>query len=229
MRLLLIDSDRDFMAVLAKALRDKGFEVETISDGREGLDKALGSNYDVVVADACLSGITCRKFVRSLAESGKCTPVIIMGSRQNMAQMITSTGCGANDYLFKPFSMDELLLRLAIVNTGSRKDPEDKGAMTFSNITLDVNAMELQCGERSVCLTKKEAAIMRYMMSNTQGVIHKEKMFSHIWGFDSQADIAGIEVYLCRLRKLLNHIGSNISIESVRGVGYRMVDLNRGK
>ncbi len=229
MRLLLVDGDRDLLAVLAKALRDKGFEAEAILDGREGLDKALGDDFDAVVADACLSGVTCKKFVRSLAESGKGTPVIIMGSRQNMMPLVNASGCGAHDYLFKPFSIDELLLRLAIVNTGSRKDPEGNGAMGFSNVTLDMNAMELRCGETSVCLTKKEVAIMRYMISNAQGVIHKEKMFSHIWGFDSQADIAGIEVYLCRLRKLLNRIGSGISIESVRGVGYRMIDLNKSK
>ena len=229
MRLLIIDGDRDLLVMLARTLRSKGHEVETIPDGREGLDKALESDYDVVVADACLTGVTCRKLVRSLAESGKSTSVIIMGSRQNMTPLVTAAGCGANDYLFKPFSTDELLLRLAIAKTNSRNEQEENGALSFSNVMLDVSAMELRCGENAVCLTKKEAAIMRYLISNAQSVIHKEKMFANIWGFDSQADIAGIEVYLCRLRKLLHHIGSRISIESVRGVGYRMVDLNRDK
>lgn len=215
MKLLLVEDDRKLNEALAHLLKESGYIVDTASDGVMGVELACTDVYDVIILDRmlpCLDGISVLKEIRGV---GIGTPVLFLTARDSLEDKVEGLNAGADDYLVKPFFADELLARLRVLIR--RKGRELVGdEIRAAGLTLDPLGGEVRQGEEIVQLTVKESALLELLMINVGKVVTKDRIMEKVWGYNSDIDLAGIDVYIHHLRKKLE-----ISkIKTVRGVGY---------
>ncbi len=188
-------------------------------DGVSGLDAAMTGIYDVIILDINLPKMNGFDVLRSLRISKITTPVLLLTAKDEIADKVTGLDNGADDYMTKPFSTDELLARIRSLgrrNAGAVCE----NVLTFSDITLNLSTYELSCGSSSLKLGLKEFCIMELFCRNGTAIISKEKLIEKIWGYDSNAEYNNVEVYISFIRKKLLHISSEVTVKTVRGVGY---------
>ncbi|MCQ2464961.1 MAG: response regulator transcription factor [Oscillospiraceae bacterium] len=188
-------------------------------DGVSGLDAAMTGIYDVIILDINLPKMNGFDVLRSLRISKITTPVLLLTAKDEIADKVTGLDNGADDYMTKPFSTDELLARIRSLgrrNAGAVCE----NVLTFSDITLNLSTYELSCGSSSLKLGLKEFCIMELFCRNGTAIISKEQLIEKIWGYDSNAEYNNVEVYISFIRKKLLHISSEVTVKTVRGVGY---------
>lgn len=218
MNILLIEDELALSASLSKLLKKRNYSVDAAYDGASGEEAALTGIYDVIILDIMLPGKNGLDVLRSLRGSGIKTPVLILTSKSRISERIEGLDAGADDYLCKPFSTNEMLARLRAL-TRRRGEIEDNVLYT-GETSLDKSSHKLEHGEKSVSLTKKEFLLIEQLMRNKGQIVTKELLISKIWGTDSSIEYNAIEVYVSLLRKKLEAINSNERIRLVRGVGY---------
>jgi len=223
-RVLIIEDEAEIISFLKPELSYEGYEVEAVSDGREGLEKIQNEKYDIILLDIMLPGLNgievCRR-VRKFSD----IPIIMLTARDQIMDRVTGLDTGANDYLTKPFAIEELLARIRSVlrtcSAGSHPG-ETKQFLSFKDITLNQSFGEIQKGELIIDLTKKEYQLLEFMIKNKNNVLTREQILNAVWGYDYIGDTNVVDVYVSYLRNKLEDNVKEKYITTVRGIGFIM-------
>ena len=221
MKLLLVEDEKQLSEALQQILIKNKYTVDAVYNGDEGLDYALTGVYDVIILDIMLpklNGIEILKMIRKRKIS---TPVILLTAKGSVEDRILGLDSGADDYLPKPFSPDELLARLRAL-TRRNGDFINENILEFSDIKLNLSTYDMEVNDNSITLTQKEFEILKYFMQRPKLVVSKDDLITKLWGFDSDIEHNSIEVYISFLRKKLAYVESNVKITTIRRVGYRL-------
>ena len=218
MRLLVAEDELYLAEALEEILKNNKYSVDVVHDGEAALDYALSGIYDAIILDVMMPKMDGFAVVRALRDKAMQTPVLMLTARAGVADKVQGLDSGADDYLTKPFSAEELLARLrALIR---RPTQIVSNELALGDIILNLDAYTLQCDTRSVRLSLKEFEIMRLLLSNPTAVVPKEDMLLKIWGSESDAEDNNVEVYISFLRKKLFYLSSTVTITTVRRVGY---------
>ena len=219
MRLLLAEDELSLSRALVHILEKNHYSVDPVYNGKDALDYLENGNYDAVILDImmpCMDGITVLKKLRS---EGNQIPVLILSAKSEVDDKVLGLDCGANDYLTKPFDSKELLAR---IRTMTRSIQAVDSKLTFGNITLDRATYELSSSTNSFRLANKEFQMMEILMTAPKQLVSTERFFEKIWGYDSDAELNVVWVYVSYLRKKLNALNANIQIKATRNAGYSL-------
>ena len=223
MRILLAEDEKALSKAIVKIFEKNNYSVDAVYDGEEALDYLETGCYDAAVLDIMMpkmDGITLLKTIRS---KGNQIPVLMLTARSDVEDRVPGLDSGANDYLPKPFDTRELLARIRSI-TRSKTAADTK--LTVGNITLDRATFELSSPSGSFRLANKEYQMIEYLMVNPHRIISTDMFMEKIWGYDNEAEINVVWVYLSYLRKKLTALGANIQIRSSRNAGYSLEDAN---
>ena len=220
MRLLLAEDERALSKALATILERSNYSVDTVYDGEAALEYLAADNYDGVILDIMMpkkDGITVLKELRS---RGSKIPVLILTAKSEVDDKVLGLDSGANDYLTKPFHSRELLARIRAMTR--EQTVQATSRLQVGNITLDRATFELSSPTGRLRLANKEFQMLELLMSNPRSLISTERFMEKIWGFDSEAEIHVVWVYISYLRKKITSIGSQVKIRAARGLGYSL-------
>ena len=223
MRILLAEDEKALAKAIVKIFEKNNYSIDAVYDGEDALAYIESGNYDAAVLDIMMpkmDGITVLKKVRSL---GNQIPILMLTAKSEIEDRVLGLNSGANDYLPKPFDTRELLARIHAI---TRSKSQTATKLTFGNITLDRATFELSSPTGSFRLANKEFQMMEYFLSNPRHIISAEQFMEKIWGFDSEAEINVVWVYISYLRKKLTALGADIQIKALRNVGYSLETCN---
>jgi two-component system, OmpR family, response regulator MprA len=223
-RILVVDDDRSVREALRRALTLGGYEVEAVEDGRQALARLATSTPDAVVLDIGLPEIDGLEVARRLRGAGDRTPILMLTARDAVADRIDGLDAGADDYLVKPFDLDELIARLRALLRRSLMADDGHGVLRFADLVLDVSAHEARRGERRIDLTRTEFLLLELLMLNPRIVLSRSTIHERVWGYDFGPASNSLGVYIGYLRKKLEEDGEPRLIHTVRGVGYVLRD-----
>lgn len=223
MRLLLVEDEIQLSEALTQILSKNKYMVDAIYDGESGLDYALADIYDVIILDIMLPKLNGLEMLKRLRKNNINTPVILLTAKGEIEDKVKGLDSGADDYLAKPFSVEELLARLRAL-TRRQSDIINENLLEVGDIRLNISTYELEGPSNSIKLSLKEFEIIKFFMQRPKSIVTKEDLITKIWGYDSNTEYNNIEVYISFLRKKLGYIKSLTTIVTVRGVGYRLED-----
>jgi len=218
-RILLVEDEVGLSDALIQIFRKNKYIADACYDGESGLDNALSDIYDMIVLDVMLPKMNGLDVLREIRRHKLTTPVLLLTAKDSVADKVAGLDVGADDYLTKPFSTDELLARIRSLYR-RKSNVICENALHWSDLTLNLSTYELFCGEHSMKLGLKEFSMMELFMKNGSTILSKETLIIKIWGYESDAENNNVEVYVSFLRKKLAHIRSKVVIKTVRGVGY---------
>ena len=224
MKILIIEDEKLLADSLKALLEKKGFDVECVYDGESGAEYAETGVYDLLILDVMMPKMDGFEVARSVRAKRCGTPILMLTARSGLEDRIRGLNAGADYYLTKPFDRRELL---ACVNALLRRQGNQVDELSLGNTSLDLSSCTLICGENSVRLSAKEFDVMRFLLQSKDSVLSKEVILAKVWGYDSSAVENHVEVYVGFLRKKLAAIGSDVRIEAVRRLGYRLEVENK--
>ena len=219
MKILIIEDEKLLADSLKTLLQKKGFTVECVYDGESGAEYAETGVYDLLILDVMMPKMNGYQVARSVRAKRCGTPILMLTARSGLEDRIEGLNAGADYYLTKPFDSRELL---ACINALLRRQGNQVDELTLGNTALDLSTSNLLCGSRSVRLSAKEFDVMRYLFQARGSIVSKEAILARVWGYDSNAVENNVEVYIGFLRKKLSSIGSNVTIQSFRRLGYQL-------
>lgn len=217
MRILLAEDERSLSRAVI-ALLEKN---NSVDDGQEALEYLEAGNYDALILDLMMPKMDGLTVLRTLREQGNPIPVLILTAKSEVDDKVLWLDTGANDYLTKPFSTQELMARIRAM-TRSQTGGQVTSRLTFGNITLDQATFELSSPAGSFRLANKEFQMMEMLMRNPRQIIPTERFLERIWGYDSEVELSVVWVYISYLRKKLSALRSNIQIKVTRNAGYSL-------
>ena len=221
MKLLLVEDEKQLSEALQQILIRNKYSVDAVYNGEEGLLYALSGVYDVIILDIMLSKLNGLEILKTIRKKGIATPTILLTAKASIEDKIFGLDCGADDYLPKPFSTDELLARLRAL-TRRNGGFINENILEFSDIKLNLSTYDMEVNDNSITLTQKEFEILKYFMQRPKLVVSKDDLITKLWGYDSDVEYNNIEVYISFLRKKLAYVESNAKITTIRRVGYRL-------
>jgi two-component system response regulator MprA len=220
MRILVVDDEQPLRDALERALRTERYAVETLEDGTQALErmKTGGNEIDAIVLDVLMPGIDGLEVCRRLRVSGDKTPVLMLTARVEVEDRVAGLDAGADDYVTKPFDLEELLARLRALlrRAGS---PSDQ-VLRFADIVLDPVAHEVHRGDRLIEVTRTEFLLLELFLLNPRQVLSRSIIFERVWGYDFGPSSNSLEVYIGYLRRKTEAGGEPRLVHTVRGVGY---------
>ena len=219
MKILVIEDEKLLADSIQALLTKKGFDVETVYDGERGAEYAELGIYDLLILDVMMPKMNGYEVARKIRAQRCGTPILMLTAKSNVEDRIMGLNAGADYYLTKPFDSRELL---ACINALLRRQGSQVDEVVYGNTSLDLSSGTLVCGTDSVRLSAKEFDIMRFLLQSGERNLSKEVILARVWGYDSDAVENHVEVYVGFLRKKLKSIGSNISIEAIRRMGYHL-------
>ena len=219
MKILIIEDEKLLAESLRTLLETKGFDVETVFDGISGQEYAELGIYDLLILDVMLPGLDGYQLAKNIRNKRCGTPILMLTAKSALEDRIKGLNAGADYYLTKPFDTRELL---ACINALLRRQGSQVDELVYGNTSLDLSSGTLICGTENLRLSAKEFDVIRLLFQNPNRNHSKEVILAHVWGYDSNATENHVEVYIGFLRKKLNAIGSNVSIVSIRKLGYHL-------
>lgn len=220
MRLLLAEDEKALSKALATILERNNYSVDAAYDGQEALDYLEAGNYDGVILDIMMPKVDGITVLREIRKKGSLIPVLLLTAKSEVDDKVLGLDAGANDYLTKPFNSRELLARIrAMTRT---QTAQANSQLKIGNVTLDRATYELSTSSGSYRLANKEFQMMEMLMSNPKNLISSERFMEKIWGYDSEAEINVVWVYISYLRKKLAVLHANIQIKAMRNAGYTL-------
>lgn len=219
MKILVIEDEVLLADSLKALLQGKGFEVECVYDGADGAAYAETGVYDLLILDVMMPKMNGYEVARKVRADRCGTPILMLTAKAELEDEINGLNAGADYYLSKPFDSRKLL---ACINALLRRQGPQVNELVVGNTSLDLATCTLNCGNNRIRLSAKEFEVMRFLMSSHGQILPKELILCRVWGFESNAVENHVEVYVGLLRKKLDHIGSDICIETVRRMGYLM-------
>jgi len=218
-RILVVDDDKRIAASVRRALAYEGYKVEVAHDGQSALNAARASQPDLVVLDVMMPGIDGVEVCRRLREAGDETAVLMLTAKAEVPDRVAGLDAGADDYLVKPFAYEELLARVRSLLR--RNQPGTTGdRLTYADVRVDVDAMEVYRGERLVDLTALEFRLFEYFIRNPRVVLSRSQILIEVWGLDAETTSNVVDVYIRYLRQKLEAGGEARLLRTVRGAGY---------
>lgn len=218
MRILVVDDEPAVRDAVQRALKLESYQVETASDGAEALKALTVASPDLVILDLLMPRVDGLEVCRRLRAAGDSTPVLMLTARDSVANRVEGLDAGADDYLVKPFALDELLARVRALLR--RSSPEGQQLLKFSDLTMDTTSREVKRGSRAIELTRTEFLLLELFLNNPRRVLTREIILDRVWGFDFGPESNSLEVYIGYLRKKMEVDGEPRLIHTIRGVGY---------
>ena len=219
MKLLLAEDERSLSRAIIHILQKNNYTADAVYDGLSALDYLAAGDYDGVILDIMMPKLDGISVLRTLRAQGNPVPVLMLTAKAEIDDKVLGLDCGANDYLTKPFDTRELLARIRAM-TRSQEGKDSR--LSFGNITLDRASFTLASPTGSFRLANKEYQMMEILMSNPHNLVSAERFLEKIWGFDSDAEINVVWVYISYLRKKLAALHANVQIKAVRNAGYTL-------
>jgi len=218
MRLLYAEDEKSLARAVSTILVKNNYSVDVVYDGESALDYLSTENYDGAILDVMMPKLDGIEVLRRIRQRGDSTPVLLLTARSEIDDRVTGLDSGANDYLTKPFDMKELLARIRAMTRVLSVQPDK--TISFGKVTLDCASYDLSGPSGSTKLAGKEFQMMEMLMRNPRKLVSTEAFMDRIWGYDSEAELNIVWVYISTLRKKLKGIGADIEIKAQRGVGY---------
>ena len=221
-KILLVEDEEKLARMVELELRYEGYQVDKSFDGRSGLERALSGEYDLVLLDIMLPQLSGMEVLRRLRKEGVQLPVIMLTARDSVVDKVSGLDSGADDYITKPFAIEELLAR---IRAALRKRPAQaaeppRSLLTAGPLTMDTDRHEVSVNGEGVELTRREFDLLRYLLENKERVISRESLLDHVWGFDFVGETNSVDVYIRFLRSKIDEAFDIKLIHTVRGVGY---------
>ncbi|WP_284232880.1 response regulator transcription factor [Mycobacterium antarcticum] len=221
MRILVVDDDRAVRESLRRSLAFNGYTVDLAQDGLEALEMIGSDRPDALVLDVMMPRLDGLEVCRQLRSTGDDLPILVLTARDSVSERVAGLDAGADDYLPKPFALEELLARMrALLRRRVLPDDRDSATMTFSDLSLDPVTREVTRGERQISLTRTEFALLEMLIANPRRVLTRGRILEEVWGFDFPTSGNALEVYVGYLRRKTEAEGEQRLIHTVRGVGY---------
>ncbi|CAI6046941.1 response regulator transcription factor [Cohnella sp. JJ-181] len=218
--ILVIDDDDKITSLLRRSLAFEGYEVSTASSGPAGLGIVADKSADLIILDVMMPGIDGWEVCRRLRTAGINVPVLMLTAKDDVQDRVRGLDLGADDYLVKPFALEELMARVRAL---MRRRPEPAGEnnrLRFEDLVLDVDGREAIRGDNRIELTAKEFDLLHLFMQNPKRVLSRDQIMDKIWGYDYSGESNVLEVYVAMLRQKLEEFGDKRLIQTVRGAGY---------
>ena len=226
MRILVIEDSIRLADTISDALKKENYLVDSVYDGLSGYDNAASDIYDIVILDLMRPKMNGYDVLSKLRKTGHNVPVIILSAKTELEDKLLGFMNGADDYVTKPFEIQELLMRIqAICRRNLNQNPS---LLQEGNLLLDLDSCELKNSdtEKSMKISGKELQLLEFFLINHNQVLEKEQITTKIWGYDSDAEYNNVEVYVSFLRRKFKHLKINVNIRSIRGIGYILEESN---
>ena len=218
MRILLVEDEHRISASIKKGLEQENYAVDVAYDGQSGYDLASTEDYDLIILDLMLPVLDGLTVCKKLRNAGFHTPILILTARGQVQDKVIGLNTGADDYLTKPFSFEELLARIRAL---SRRPKQSlPSTLEFAGLTLDPSSFQVKKNGQKIDLTSREFSLLEYLLKNPQKILTRDQIISHVWNYDSDILPNTVEVYIRNLRR---KIGGSL-IHTIRGFGYRLGD-----
>ena len=227
MRILVIEDEENLADVVASSLRKEKYLVDNCNDGEDGLYNALSGAYNLIILDVMLPGVNGFDILKEIKDNNVDTKVIMLTARAELEDKLSGLTSGADDYITKPFHIEELIARVNIqLRKGNAKKIID--ILEFEDLRLYLKTSKIESintGE-SIEVSLKEFQLLEYLMQNKEIIVSKEQIYDKIWGIDNTLESNNLEAYLSFIRKKLKIIGTNVNIKAMRGLGYKLEVLD---
>ena len=220
MRILIVEDERHLAEALRQIMLEQKYKADIVYDGEDGFEYAMSNAYDAIILDIMLPGQNGFEVVRKLRAEKNNVPILLLTAKDEISDKVKGLDCGADDYMTKPFSPEELLARIRAMMRRQGDVVFDE--IKFANLSLSISMRTLNCGEKSMHLAYKEFEILRLLINKPKVIVPKEDIIIKVWGADAEADDNNVEAYISFLRKKLNFLGSEAKIKTIRKVGYRL-------
>ncbi|MGN7381697.1 response regulator transcription factor [Paenibacillus sp. SAFN-117] len=219
--IMVIDDDEKITSMLRRSLVFEGYGVETANDGQEGLKKILQQDPDLIILDVMMPKVDGWEVCRRIRESGMNTPILMLTAKDEIADRVKGLDLGADDYLVKPFALEELLARVrSLLRRRTERSEQSSNRISFEDIILDTDTREVIRSGRRIELTTKEFDLLHLFMQNPKRVLSRDVIMDKIWGYDYSGESNVLEVYIALLRQKTEEHGGSRIIQTVRGAGY---------
>ena len=220
MRLLVIEDERKIARVITESLKREKYAVDAAYDGEEGFNLADSQPYDLLIVDRMLPGLEGAEIVKKLRENGKNMPILFLTALSTTEDKTLGLDVGADDYLTKPFAIDELLARVrALLRRPPIQQPD---ILKIDDLTIDKQQQTVTRAGKNIDLTNKEYALLEYLMQHPNQTLSKETLIDHVWDFDADILPNNVEAYIKNLRQKIDKPFKKQLIKTVRGFGYRI-------
>lgn len=221
MKVLMVEDEAKLAKAVKFLLKEQNIICETVENGREGLDMALGNPYDVIILDVMLPEMNGFEILKELRENDCDTPIIMLTAKNMVEDKVKGLNLGADDYLTKPFDSNELIARVkALSRRNGTKFANE--TLEFCDLTLDLSTSELKSHNEAIKLNFKEMEIMKLLLLSPNKIVSKDLLFSKVWGWESSATDSSIEAYMSFLRKKLKFLNSIVVIKNYQKIGYKL-------
>lgn len=227
MKILVVDDEQAVRESLRRSLAFNGYEVILAVDGEDALETIRDQQPDLTILDLMMPKVDGLEVCRTLRSSGYDRPILILTARDGVAERVAGLDAGADDYLPKPFALEELLARVRSLMRRTKLEAQQATAssptkLSFADLSVDLETREVLRGERQISLTRTEFALLKLLISNPQKVLARETILQEVWGQDFPTSGNALEVYIGYLRRKMEAGGESRLIHTVRGVGYVM-------
>ena len=223
MKLLVIEDEEGLREALITALQSEGYEAEGTEDGEDGLEMICTGLYDLIILDVMLPGMDGFEILRRVRGEKRTVPILLLTARSAVEDKVEGLDLGADDYLTKPFALEELMARVRVLlRRGDKQAADDR--LRFGELLFDIKSYTImrEGGTRSVRLSAKEYRMLEYLMLNAGQVLTREQITQRVWGYDSDAEYNNVDVYISFLRKKIQYTQARVRIRLIRGVGYQL-------
>ena len=223
-KILIIEDEEKIARFIELELLHEGYEVDKCTDGRDGLEKAESGDYNLILLDIMLPGLNGLEVLRRLRRTSS-VPVILLTARDAVMDKVSGLDLGADDYITKPFAIEELLarIRLALRHTGSAAE-QQSDELTYGDLTLSPSRHEVHYGEDLIDLTAREFTLLQTLLENKNIVLSRYTLLERVWGYDYMGETNVVDVYIRYLRSKLDDVYGAHIIQTIRGVGYVIKD-----
>lgn len=224
-RILIIEDEKNLARFVELELKHEGYDTQVELNGRTGLQAALDENFGVILLDLMLPELNGMEVARRLREK-KNTPIIMMTARDSVIDRVSGFDHGADDYIVKPFAIEELLARIRAllrrIQIENDQQKSSKKSVTFKDLTIEKESRIVRRGDEVINLTKREYELLLTLMENVDVVLARDVLLTKVWGYDSEVETNVVDVYIRYLRNKIDRPGENSYIQTVRGTGYVM-------
>ncbi len=223
MRILVVEDEETIAEVIENKLRAEKYQVDTSFDGEDGLFKALTNIYDMIILDIMLPKVNGMEILKEIKENDIKAKVIMLTAKSSLDDKLKGFDCGANDYVTKPFHIEELVARVNVW-LRSKNNSKEKDKIEYKDLSLNIRTSTLTCTttNESINIPYREFLLLEYLMNNKEQIVSKEQIYDKVWGIDSDFESNNLEAYLSFLRKKIKIIGSKVNIKAVRNLGYKI-------
>lgn len=222
MRILLIEDDVRLAGLISQVLEEEHFSVDMAHDGNLGLEQALTGTYDAAIIDWMLPGRDGPSICRQVRSAQVLLPILMLTARSQVEDRVAGLNSGADDYLVKPFAMDELIARLYALGRRFHPTSVDAWELRVGNLVMDLRAHSARRAEHVLDLTKTEWALLEYLMRHAGQTLPRQNILDYVWSYEKEVQTGMVDVYISYLRAKLDLSGAKDPIQTVRGIGYRL-------